>query len=69
MEWNRTRSHDCSELFWLHQVGAAPFTVLKYLEHQGRSKLDNWGGGGGLIFIYLCSAQLISFEIDCFYGV
>ena len=26
-------------------------------------------GGGGLIFIYSCSAQLISFEIDCFYGV
>ena len=26
-------------------------------------------GGGGLIFIYACSAQLISFEIDCFYGV
>ena len=26
-------------------------------------------GGGGLIFIYLRSAQLISFEIDCFYGV
>ena len=27
------------------------------------------GGGGGLIFIYSRSAQLISFEIDCFYGV
>ena len=27
------------------------------------------GGGGGLIFIYLCSALLISFEIDCFYGL
>ena len=25
--------------------------------------------GGGVIFIYSCSAQLISFEIDCFYGV
>ncbi len=25
------------------------------------------GGGGGVIFIY--SAQLISFEIDCFYGL
>ena len=24
---------------------------------------------GGLIFIYSRSAQLISFEIDCFYGV
>ena len=35
--------------------------------YQVRSKLDNWGGG--LIFIYSCSAQLISFEIDCFYGV
>ena len=34
---------------------------------QGRSQLDD--KGGGLIFIYSCSAQLISFEIDCFYGV
>ena len=25
--------------------------------------------GGGVIFIYSCSALLISFEIDCFYGV
>ena len=25
------------------------------------------GGGGGHIFIYSCSAQLISFEIDCFH--
>ena len=33
---------------------------------QGHSKVDNWGG---MIFIYSCSAQLISFEIDCFYGV
>jgi hypothetical protein len=27
------------------------------------------GGGGGGIFIYSCSALLISFEIDCFYGL
>ena len=33
---------------------------------QGRSKLDNCGGG--LIFIYSCSTLSISFEIDCFYG-
>jgi hypothetical protein len=26
-------------------------------------------GGGGQIFIYSCSAQLISFEIDCFYSL
>ena len=25
--------------------------------------------GGGHIFIYSCSAQLISFEIDCFHGL
>ena len=25
--------------------------------------------GGGHIFIYSCSAQLLSFEIDCFYGL
>ena len=38
---------------------------------QARSKHGNCGGGGGggLIFIYSWSAQLISFEIDCFYGV
>ena len=28
---------------------------------QGCRKIDNWGGGA--IFIYSCSAQLISFEI------
>ena len=28
---------------------------------QGRRKIDNWGGGA--IFIYSCSAQIISFEI------
>ena len=33
---------------------------------QWRSKLDNWGGH---IFIYSYSAQLISFEIDCFHGL
>ena len=26
-------------------------------------------GGGGLIFIYSCSALLISFEIHCFQGM
>ena len=35
-------------------------------EIQGCSQLDNWGG---LIFIYSGSAQLISFEINCFYGL
>ena len=34
---------------------------------QTRSQLDNWGGGH--IFIYSCSAQLVSFEIDCFHGL
>ena len=29
----------------------------------------NVAGGGGHILIYLCSAQLISFKIDCFYGL
>ena len=33
---------------------------------QDRSKLDNWGG---VIFMYSGSAQLISFEINGFYGV
>ena len=27
------------------------------------------GGGGGLVFIYSCSALLIPFEIDCFYAL
>ena len=27
------------------------------------------GGGGWHIFIYSCSALLISFEINCFYGI
>jgi hypothetical protein len=30
---------------------------------QWRSKLDNWGWA---IFIYSCSASLITFEINCF---
>ena len=34
-----------------------------YICCQWRSKLDNWGG------IYSCSAQLMSFEIDCFHGL
>ena len=45
---------------------------------QRHSQLDNWGGGGGggvggvggggggSIFMYVCCALLISFEIDCF---
>ena len=45
------------------------FTNTKIIDKskQGRSKLDNWGWG--LIFIYSGSAQLISFEINCFYGL
>ena len=34
-EWNRTRSHDCSELFW-RPLGGCSFTVLKYSEHCSR---------------------------------
>ena len=31
---------------------------------------EGWiSGGGGLIFIYSCSALLISFEIHCFQGI
>ena len=42
-------------------------SIHNFAKRQGRSKLDNWGGG--LIFIYSGSAQLISFEINCFYGL
>ena len=35
---------------------------------QGRSKLDNWGGGGTDIHIFVfCTINF--FEIDCFYGM
>ena len=43
---------------------AGTLKAYKYLT-QGRSKLDNWGGG---CYLYWCSAQLISFEIDCFHS-
>ena len=35
---------------------------------SGRGRLLS-GGGGGLIFIYSCSAISISFEIHCFQGM
>ena len=41
---------------------------IRYLR-QWRSQLDKWGGGGGDIFIYSCSALLIYFEIDCVYSL
>ena len=42
--------------------------LLEELVHsQGPRKIDNWGEGH--IFIYLCCASLISFEIDCFYSL
>ena len=28
MEWNRTQSHDCSELFWLPQRDTAHFHLI-----------------------------------------
>ena len=40
--------------------------MLFYNCMQWRSQNDNWGGG---IFIYSRSALLISFEINCFYGM
>ena len=33
------------------------------------SSIIGGGGGGGHIFIYSCAAQLVSFEIYCFYGL
>ena len=35
---------------------------------QARSQLDNWGGGGAHIHIFVF-CTLVSFEIDCFYGL
>ena len=43
-------------------ITSVPIVLHKYYYcfTQGRRKIDNWGGP---IFIYSCSAQLISFEI------
>ena len=54
-----------------HTVGCLNFTinvVQKHISFQCRVA-SSIIGGGGLIFIYSCSALLISFEIDCFYGL
>ena len=40
-----------------------PYDVKKL--YQAGSQLDNWVGA----HIHSCSAQLVSFEIDCFYGL
>ena len=52
---------------WIGQIWMLLPLCLSILKlrnkRQGRRKIDNWGGGG-LIFIYSCSASLISFEID-----
>ena len=47
--------------------GGGGYIQIIMFTDQWRSKLNNWGGGH--IFIYSCSAQLISFEIDCFHGL
>ena len=45
-------------------------SILQVIYSQWRRQLDNWGGGGGgRIFISLCSALLTYFEIHCFYGL
>ena len=36
---------------------------------RDRSVASSIIGGRGYICIYSCSAQLVSFEIDCFYGL
>ena len=52
---------------YINQVLACSDLNNMFLKH--RAVASSIIGGGGLIFIYSCSAQLISFEIDCFYGV
>jgi hypothetical protein len=48
-----------------------PSTFTPNLNEEGSNEANRGAGisiigGGGQIFIYSCSAQLISFEIDCF---
>ena len=51
------------------------FSVRMELKNSCKSSLHENSSGvassisEGDIFIYSCSAQLISFEIDCFYGL
>ena len=42
---------------------------IRVLKPRGGGRSIIGGGGGGNIFIYSCSTQLISFEIDCFYSL
>ena len=44
-------------------------TNLKFTSRGVANSIIGGGGGGGAIFIYSCSALLISFEIYCFYGL
>ena len=40
-------------------------SLVLFISRQARTqKIDNWGGGGGHIFIYSYYVQLISFEIE-----
>jgi hypothetical protein len=73
--WNLKHSH-CLILChftlfnarWFYLSREVYWPRSNYGSCQWHGQLDNWGGGGD-IFIYLCSALLISFEIDCFYGL
>ena len=49
-----------------HEYATSFFKVLIQTRPVASSII---GGGGGHIFIYSYSAQLVYFEIDCFYGL
>jgi hypothetical protein len=54
---------DCSSLP-IYTLALLIFFVPFQTQYQGSKKGHNWV----TIFIYSCSAQLISYEIDCFYS-
>ena len=55
-------------LFPTLSIWIVQFTVYAY-DTASAVASSIIGGGGGAVFIYSGSAQLISFEINCFYGL
>ena len=57
---------NCSINTGIFPVNGNAQKSFHYLNTVSRGAGISIIGGGGQIFIYSCSAQLISFEIDCF---